>query len=73
MKKQASKSCFFGRFENIDEDVQIYFSWESKNSTVSVVRKSLRKVPEEVISVERAIIQQISSTYSEGECIEKVY
>ena len=71
MEKQASKSGFFGRFENIDEDVQIYFSWDSTNSTVTIVRKSLRKVPEEIISVERAVIQQISSSYSEGECIEK--
>ena len=68
MEKQSSKSRFYGRFVSKLKDQEIIFSY--RDSTVTVVQRSIEKSPQDVL-VFRAIVDQISQTFSQGKCVER--
>ena len=68
MEKQSSRSSFYGKFTNNKMDKELIFSY--KSSTLTIVERSIISLPQS-IAVFRACVDQISQSFTMGECVEK--
>ena len=69
-QKHSSKSSFIGRFVHVNSDEEIIFAMDWRDSTLTIIERSIEKVPQ-TVKVFRAIVTQISSVLSMGECIDR--
>ena len=69
-QKHSSKSSFYGRFVHSKSDEEVILAVDWRDSTITIIQRSIEKVPQSV-QVFRSKVTQISSILTFGECIER--
>ena len=69
-QKHSSKSSFYGRFVHSKSDEEVILAMDWRDSTITIIQRSIEKVPQSV-KVFRSKVTQISSVLTIGECIER--